>query len=96
MTIWDDRILETIRDEGPQPVGKLTEKEGVRISQPHVSRRCSKLAEHGLLRAIGNGVYGITEEGEGYLDEEYDAENGLWMSDVDESEPTAGENPGET
>jgi len=40
-------------------------------------------------------VYQITEEGEGYLDEEYDAENGAWMNAGDNEEPTAGESPGE-
>ena len=95
MTIWDDRILETLREEGPMPVGEISEEGGVRIQQPSVSRRCSKLAEHGLLIALGNGVYQITEEGEGYLDEEYDAENGAWMNAGDNEEPTAGESPGE-
>jgi hypothetical protein len=38
--------------------------------QPHVSRRCKKLAEHRLLRPLGNGVYVITNRGRGYLDGE--------------------------
>lgn len=100
MSIWDDRILETLRSEGPLPVGKLAEREDIRISQPHVSRRCSKMADRGLVIALGNGVYDVTDVGEGYLDEEYDAENGVWMNggeNGDENgEPTAGEQPGET
>ena len=80
MTIWDDRILEIIRKEGPQPVGKLTERDGVRISQSSVSRRCQKLADHGLLIPIGNGVYDISDIGEAYLDEEYDAENEVYLN----------------
>ena len=96
MTIWDDRILETLRSEGPQPVGKLAEREDIRISQSSVSRRCSKMADHGLVVTFGNGVYDITETGEGYLDEEYDAENGVWMQNGDENgAPSAGEEPGE-
>ena len=95
MTIWDDRILETLRKEGANPVGELSKVDGIRISQPHVSRRCSKLAEHGLVVALGNGVYDITEEGGGYLSEEYDAENGVWMNGGDADGPTAGEEPGE-
>lgn len=79
MTIWDDRILEIICEEGPKPVGDLTNREEVRISQSSVSRRCQKLADHGLLQAIGNGVYTITEQGEAYLNEEYDAENGVFL-----------------
>ena len=95
MTIWDDRILETLRSEGPKPVGEMADRGDIRISQSSVSRRCSKMADHHLVIALGNGVYAITEEGEGYLDEEYDAENGVWMGAGEHGEPTAGENPGE-
>ena len=96
MSIWDDRILETIRSKGPLPVGKIADEEGVRIQQPSVSRRCSKLADHSLVIALGNGVYQITEQGKGYLDGEYDAENGVWMQDGDDNgAPSAGEQPGE-
>ncbi|WP_076143267.1 winged helix-turn-helix transcriptional regulator [Natrinema saccharevitans] len=80
MTIWDDRILETLRKEGAKPVGELAEEEGLRISHSSVSRRCKKLAENGLLTPLGNGVYIITDRGEAYLDEEYDAENGVYLN----------------
>lgn len=50
--------------------GKMAEREDIRISQPPVSRRCSKLADHGLVISIENGAYDITEEGEGSLNEE--------------------------
>ncbi|RZH66555.1 helix-turn-helix domain-containing protein [Natrinema altunense] len=80
MTIWDDRILEIIRDEDAGRVGALTERDGIRISQSSVSRRCKKLAEHGLLTPLGNGVYTITDRGEAYLDEEYDAENEVYLN----------------
>jgi len=72
MSIWDDRILEVIRDD-PDKVGKVSEllkHDHIKISQSQVSRRCQKLADHGLLRKIGDGVYVITERGEGYLDGE--------------------------
>jgi len=96
MTIWDDRILETIRSGGAQAVGALADRDDIRITQSSVSRRCSKLEDHGLLIALGNGVYDITEVGKGYLDEEYDAENGVWMRNGDENgEPSAGSTPGE-
>lgn len=67
MTIWDDRILEYLRDCGPASVGELESAETVRISNAHVSRRCKKLSEHGLLQPVGNGVYQITERGNRYL-----------------------------
>lgn len=70
MTLWDDRILEYVRDNEGASVGEIADQEFMRISQPHVSRRCKRLSEHHLLRHIGNGVYVITERGEGYLNEE--------------------------
>jgi len=92
MTIWDDRILEIIREEDAGRVGNIVERDGIRISQSSVSRRCKKLAEHGLLTALGNGVYTITSEGEAYLDEKYDAENGIYLScDEEGNGPTASE-----
>ncbi len=80
MTIWDDRILEIIRNEDAGRVGDLAERDGIRISQSSVSRRCGKLADHGLLKPLGNGVYTITDRGKAYLDEEYDAENEVYLN----------------
>ena len=74
MSIWDDRILEFISENNGGSVGEIADHELIRVSQPHVSRRCTVLAEHGLLRPLGNGVYMITEEGERYLAGELDAE----------------------
>jgi len=91
MTIWDDRILEDIRDEGAGRVGNLGDTEGIRISKPHISRRCKTLAEHGLLAPLGNGVYTITDQGEAYLDEEYDAEAEAYIDTVSNDGPTASE-----
>lgn len=72
MVLWDDRILEICRNDEDNicKVGELAKHEHIRISQPSVSRRCNKLAEHGLLRPIGSGVYVLTERGERYLDGE--------------------------
>jgi predicted transcriptional regulator len=72
MTIWDDRILEVIREDEDNigKVGEIAKHEHIRVSQSTVSRRCRKLAKHGLLRSIGDGVYLITERGERYLDGE--------------------------
>lgn len=91
MTIWDDRILELIRDNGPTPVGELSDHDSIRISHSSISRRCQKLAKNRLLNKIGNGVYAITEQGEAYLDEEYDAENDVFLTDSSVTEPTAEE-----
>jgi len=74
MTIWDDRLLEVIREEGSGSPKELAETDFIRVSRQHVSRRLSKLAEHGLLTHLGNGVYVITEKGNRYLEGELDAE----------------------
>lgn len=74
MTIWDDRILEVIREEGSGSPSELAGTDVIRVSRQHVSRRLQKLADHQLLTHLGNGVYVITEEGKKYLDGELDAD----------------------
>lgn len=74
MSIWDDRILEYIHENDGGSVGEIADHKLIRVSQPHVSRRCKVLAEHGLLRPLGNGVYVITSDGIKYLQGELDAE----------------------
>lgn len=83
-SVWDDRILEWIRENDEAGTPKQLKESGlIRISQSHIARRCSTLAEHDLLRKIGNGAYVITEEGKAYLDEEYDAEEGVYLDNGD-------------
>lgn len=99
MTVWDDRILEYIEesDKDAAAVGELTDSDVIHVSNAHVSRRCRKLTEKGLLVALGNGVFAITDVGRAYLEGEYDAENEAYLDagqDADEG-PTAGETPGE-
>lgn len=67
----DDRILELIRDHGNLTPGAISELGGP--SRSHASRRCAELAEYGLLTKISRGLYGITDEGVQYLDEDLDA-----------------------
>lgn len=92
MTIWDDRILEYLQENDGATVGEITKSDSIRVSNPHVSNRCKKLAEHGLVHAIGNGAYVITEQGEAYLEGEYDAENEVFL---DRSENSKGATEGE-
>jgi hypothetical protein len=47
-----------------------------------------KLAENGLLTHVGNGAYVITDEGKAYLDEEYDAEEGVYINGSGPTEPS--------
>ncbi|PGF16733.1 transcriptional regulator [Natrinema sp. CBA1119] len=85
MTIWDDRILEYIRNEDSGSPKKLEESGYVRVSKSHISRRLRTLAEHDLLTHLGNGVYVITERGEAYLDGEFDTSEDATESLVDET-----------
>lgn len=75
MTIWDDRILEYINEEGSASPKELNDSGYFRVSKSQVSRRLRRLADHGMLRHLGNGVYVITEAGEKYLTGELDAES---------------------
>jgi len=86
MTIWDDRILEYIDEEGSGSPSELDESGYLRVSRSHISRRLRRLADHGMLRHLGNGVYVITEEGEKYLEGELDADT---LSVDDENGETA-------
>ena len=79
----DDRVLELIREYGnltPQAIEEL----GGPVAN-YASTRCSKLVEIGLLERIARGLYGITEEGEAYLDEELDASTLDPVDSADES-----------
>lgn len=67
----DDRILEIFREHGNLTPAAVEEFGGP--SSSHASRRCKKLARHGLLEQIVTGLYTITDEGAAYLDEEFDA-----------------------
>ncbi|EMA63190.1 PhiH1 repressor-like protein [Halorubrum distributum JCM 13561] len=74
MTIWDDRIMEIIQDGGPTSASELDKEDYIRTSRPNISRRLNKLADHGLLHRLPNGVYSLTDKGERYLNGELDAE----------------------
>jgi len=93
-SVWDDRILEWMRENDESGTPKELKESGViRVSQAHISRRLKKLAEHNLVKHVGHGAYIITEEGIAYLDEEYDADKGKYInsnnSDVDVGESTS-------
>jgi DeoR/GlpR family transcriptional regulator of sugar metabolism len=88
-TIWDDRILEVIREEGSGSPKELADRDDIRVSRQHVSRRLQKLADHGMLKPLANGVYIITDEGEAYLDGEYDAESGTYLDAGETNGPSA-------
>lgn len=66
----DDTILELIREHGNLTPRAIEDLGGPTAG--HARDRCPKLAEHGLLERISRGLYGLTEEGEAYLNEELD------------------------
>ena len=72
MSIVDDRVLEYIRENEYGSPTEMKDKGPIRYTRQHIAKRCRKLAEHGLLKPVGNGVYVITERGEKYLDGEID------------------------
>ncbi|WP_311170618.1 winged helix-turn-helix domain-containing protein [Halobellus ordinarius] len=88
MTLWDDRILEIIREEDSGTATELADHDYIRVSRSQISRRLKKLAEHGLLRSLGNGVYVITDAGTEYLEGDLDADE-LPESSEDHSSSTA-------
>lgn len=67
----DDRILELIREHGNLTPTAIEDLGGPTAG--HARNRCPKLAEYGLLERISRGLYGITEAGEKYLNEDLDA-----------------------
>ncbi|QZA88393.1 PhiH1 repressor [Salinarchaeum sp. IM2453] len=67
----DDRILELIREHGNLTPSAIEAFGGP--TSDHASRRAKKLASYGLLNQVHRGLYGITDLGESYLDEELDA-----------------------
>ncbi|ELZ96032.1 PhiH1 repressor-like protein [Haloferax mucosum ATCC BAA-1512] len=76
----DDRILELIREYGNLTPSAVSHFGGP--SRQHASGRMSKLAEYGLLNQVYRGLYGITDNGRAYLDEDLDAST---LEPVDES-----------
>lgn len=79
MVLLDDRILELFEETGEEYMSptEIAENDVIPYTSQYVGERCRKLAEHGLLQPVGNGVYTMTEEGRAYLREEYNtAENG--------------------
>lgn len=77
-------MLEIIREEGPSSPKTIKDTGLIHVSKGHISNRLGTLADHGLLRRLPNGVYALTEEGEAYLDGEYDAEAEQFIDETNE------------
>jgi repressor of nif and glnA expression len=79
MVLCDERILEYLSEHESGTPSEMKESGYVRWTRSYISKRAKKLVENGLLTHLGNGVYVITDEGEAYLDEEYNAETGRYI-----------------
>lgn len=77
----DDKILELIREHGNLTPTAIEDLGGP--SAGHARNRCPVLAKYGLLERISRGLYGITDEGDAYLNEDLDAST-LESADDDE------------
>lgn len=67
MTIVDDRVLEYIQENKHGSPKEMKDNGPIPYSRAYIAERCRKLADHGLLQPVGNGVYIITDRGEAYL-----------------------------
>ncbi|WP_265112449.1 ArsR family transcriptional regulator [Halosolutus halophilus] len=78
----DERIMETMRDEGnltPQAVENFDV-----CSRSHASLRLSKLAKYGLVDRIAQGLYRLNDDGRDFLDEELDASELEPVEDIED------------
>lgn len=68
----DERIMETMRDEGNLTPYALDETFNVAVAN-YASNRLSELAQYGLVERLGRGLYRLTEDGRAFLEEDLDA-----------------------
>lgn len=68
----DERIMETMRDEGNLTPYALDETFDVAVAN-YASNRLSELAQYGLVERLGRGLYRLTEDGRAFLEEDLDA-----------------------
>lgn len=76
MSPTDDRILEVIRDAGnmtPLALSREGETQRIDVGRKYAGERCRELAHYGLLQKIERGLFGMTEKGKAYLNEDLDA-----------------------
>jgi predicted transcriptional regulator len=88
MTLVDDRVLEYLSEHESGSPEEMRKSGPIHYSRQYIGRRCKKLAEEGLLKHLGNGIYVITDEGEAYLDGRLDTQDWRYIDD-DTNELTA-------
>lgn len=82
----DERILEYLVETDSTTPTEIAELEFIHVSRPHLSERLSTLSEHGLVDALGNGVYQLSPRGWYYLDGAYNADIGEFVDGVSPNE----------
>jgi len=92
MVIVDERILEFLSEESHHQPVQIAESlsdfgEGMTYHRKYIGKRCRLLAEYGLVRNLGNGLYAITEDGCDYLEGELNV-NDLEVSNPNPRSPT--------
>jgi len=86
MSIWDDRILEYIDDQGPSAPKQISDSDYIHVTRQHVSNRIKYLEKKEFLNALGNGVYKITTKGRLYLAGGYDADREEYLENYNPSD----------
>jgi len=99
MALVDDRVLEYLEEHDSGSPEEMRQSGPIHYSRQYIGRRCKKLAEKGLLKHLGNGIYIITDDGEAYLDGRLDTQEWRYIDDdagggVD-AEPATPDSPGE-
>lgn len=72
VVLANDPIFEFIRNDDSGTPEKYQDSGYVRYSRQYISTRRRKMAEHGLLNDLGNGVSTLTDRGEASLEGEID------------------------
>lgn len=80
MVLTDERILEFMDEiENPTSAGSIDKSGRIDAARATISRRLGKLSKHGLVDRLPNAVFRITEEGQGYLNGNYNVESDEWV-----------------
>lgn len=80
MNQTDDRILELL-DESDLILSPAVISVNLEYNRSWISRRISKLVDVGLVEAVNEGYYKITDRGRAYLSGELDADD---LEDISE------------
>nr|WP_321163297.1 helix-turn-helix domain-containing protein [Halorubrum aidingense] len=81
MALVDDRVLEYLEEHESGSPEEMRQKGPIHYSRQYIGRRCKKLADKGLVKHLGNGIYIITDDGEAYLGGRLDTQEWRYIED---------------